>query len=123
MFQRRLSISVHRDNAYAPALHQAAVEHLAQSAVVDPTIGQRSFFGAAGRGARLSQPTAWRMGHALRLMAARETPLGGTVEIDELYLGSKPKQQPDAPPSGRGRKASGGPQRRRCWRWCRDLAP
>ncbi len=52
----------------------------------------------------MSQPTAWRMGHALRLMAARETPLDGTVEIDEFYLGGKPTQQPDAPPSGRCRK-------------------
>jgi hypothetical protein len=52
----------------------------------------------------VSQPTAWRMGHALRLMVARETPLGGTVEIDEFYLGGRPKQKADAPPPGRGRK-------------------
>ena len=32
----------------------------------------------------VSQPTAWRMGHALRLMVAREAPLTGTVEIDEF---------------------------------------
>ena len=32
-----------------------------------------------------SQPTAWRIGHALRLMLARETPLGGTIEIDEIF--------------------------------------
>jgi transposase-like protein len=31
----------------------------------------------------VSQPTAWRMGHALRLMVTRENALGGTVEIDE----------------------------------------
>ncbi len=37
----------------------------------------------------VSQPTAWRMGHALRLMVAREAPLSGTVEIDEFYLGGK----------------------------------
>jgi transposase-like protein len=52
----------------------------------------------------VSQPTAWRMGHALRLMLARETPLGGTVEIDEFYLGGRPKKQADTPPPGRGRK-------------------
>ncbi len=52
----------------------------------------------------VSQPTAWRMGHALRLLVAREAPLGGTVEIDEFYLGGRPKQQSDAPPPGRGRK-------------------
>ena len=32
----------------------------------------------------VSQPTAWRMGQALRLMVAREAPLTGTVEIDEF---------------------------------------
>ncbi len=52
----------------------------------------------------ISQPTAWRIGHALRLMLARETPLGGTVEIDEFYLGGRPKKQVDEPPPGRGRK-------------------
>jgi hypothetical protein len=30
----------------------------------------------------VSQPTAWRMGHALRLLATREQPLGGTVEFN-----------------------------------------
>ena len=52
----------------------------------------------------VSQPTAWRMGHALRLMLARENPLGGTIEIDEFFLGGRPKKKPDAPPPGRGRK-------------------
>jgi hypothetical protein len=52
----------------------------------------------------VSQPTAWRIGHALRLMLARETPLGGTVEIDEFFLGGRPKKTPDEPPPGRGRK-------------------
>lgn len=37
----------------------------------------------------VSQPTAWRMGHALRLMAAREHMLDGTVEIDHFYLGGE----------------------------------
>jgi hypothetical protein len=35
----------------------------------------------------VSQPTAWRMGHALRLLVTSEQRLGGTVEIDELYIG------------------------------------
>jgi transposase-like protein len=52
----------------------------------------------------VSQPTAWRMGHALRLMVARENPLGGTVEIDEFYIGGQPKKNIDEPPPGRGRK-------------------
>ena len=53
----------------------------------------------------VSQPTAWRgIGHALRLMLARENPLGGTVEIDEFFLGGRPKRKPDEPPPSRGRK-------------------
>ena len=52
----------------------------------------------------VSQPTAWRIGHALRLMLARENPLGGTVEIEEFFLGGRPKKRVDEPPPGRGRK-------------------
>jgi hypothetical protein len=51
-----------------------------------------------------SQPTAWRMGHALRLLLVQETPLGGTIEIDEFFLGGREKKPLDAQPSGRGRK-------------------
>jgi hypothetical protein len=32
----------------------------------------------------VSQPTAWRMGHALRLLVTRERQLAGPVEIDEF---------------------------------------
>jgi len=52
----------------------------------------------------VSQPTAWRIGHALRLMVAREKMLDGTVEIDHFYLGGRPRKRPDEPPPGRGRK-------------------
>ncbi len=52
----------------------------------------------------VSQPTAWRIGHALRLMVAREHMLDGTVEVDHFYLGGRPRKQPDGPPPGRGRK-------------------
>jgi ISXO2-like transposase domain len=37
-------------------------------------------------------------------MLARENPLGGTVEIDEFFLGGRPKKRADEPPPGRGRK-------------------
>jgi transposase-like protein len=70
----------------------------------------------------VSQPTAWRIGHALRLMLARENPLGGTVEIDEFFLGGRPKKKPDEPPPGRGRKGCGAPQSSRFWRWFSDPA-
>lgn len=52
----------------------------------------------------VSQPTAWRIGHALRLMVAREHMLNGTVEVDHLYLGGRPRKYPDDPSPGRGRK-------------------
>jgi hypothetical protein len=52
----------------------------------------------------VTQPTAWRMGHALRLLLARETPLGGTVEIDEFFLGGKAKKPTKTRSSVRGRK-------------------
>jgi len=52
----------------------------------------------------VSQPTAWRMGHALRLLLAREHPLEGTVEVDEFYLGGSPRKDADRPRMGRGRK-------------------
>lgn len=52
----------------------------------------------------VSQPTAWRIGHALRLMVAREHMLDGTVEIDHFHLGGRPRKRPDEPPPGRGRK-------------------
>lgn len=52
----------------------------------------------------VSQPTAWRMGHALRLLMTREQPLGGTVEIDGFYVGGSPRRDADRPRLGRGRK-------------------
>src|SRR5207249_9151015 len=52
MLQRGLPVSVYRDDTYAPAFHQVAVEHMAQGSVVDSAIGQRPLLGAAGRGAR-----------------------------------------------------------------------
>jgi hypothetical protein len=52
----------------------------------------------------VSQPTAWRMGHALRLMLGREHALDGVVEIDRLYLGGKPRRDANYSPPGRGRK-------------------
>lgn len=59
----------------------------------------------------VSQPTAWRMGHALRLMVAREHMLDGTVEIDHFHLGGRPRKHPDDPPPGRGRKGQANTQK------------
>jgi hypothetical protein len=52
----------------------------------------------------VSQPTAWRIGHALRLMMAREHMLDGTDEIDHFHLGGRQKKHPDDLSPGRGRK-------------------
>ena len=52
----------------------------------------------------VSQPTAWRIGHAVRLMLARENQLDGIVETDEFYLGGSPRHDADRPKLGRGRK-------------------
>jgi transposase-like protein len=52
----------------------------------------------------VSQPTAWRMGHVLRLLVTREHQLGGTVEMDEFYIGGSPRKDADRPRLGRGRK-------------------
>lgn len=52
----------------------------------------------------ISQPTAWRMGHVLRLLVARDHSLGGTIEMDEFHFGGKPRQDADRPKLGRGRK-------------------
>jgi hypothetical protein len=39
----------------------------------------------------VSQPVAWRIGHALRLMAAREKMHDSTAEIDYFHLGGSPE--------------------------------
>lgn len=52
----------------------------------------------------VSQPTAWRMGHTLRLLVTREYPLDGTVEMDEFYIGGSPRRDANRPHLGRGRK-------------------
>ena len=45
-----------------------------------------------------SQKTAWKMGHAIRLMMTPESEhhaiFNGIVEIDEKYFGGKPRYQP-----------------------------
>src|SRR5215469_11206051 len=52
MLQWRLPFPIHGDDAHAIALHQTAAEHLAQSAVADPAVGQGAVLRSLGRGAR-----------------------------------------------------------------------
>jgi transposase-like protein len=67
----------------------------------------------------VSQPTAWRIGHALRLMLARENPLGGTIEIDEFFFLADGRRRSL---TNRRRavvaRVCGAPQSVRFWRWC-----
>lgn len=53
----------------------------------------------------VSQPTAWRMGHALRLLMANEAPLGGIVEVDALHIGGKPRKDAERPKRPPGRRS------------------
>jgi hypothetical protein len=55
-----------------------------------------------GRWLGISQPAAWKMGHAIREMMAAGGPLNGIVELDEKYLGGKPRHH-DGKTHKRGR--------------------
>ncbi|HVT87502.1 MAG TPA: IS1595 family transposase [Tepidisphaeraceae bacterium] len=53
-----------------------------------------------------SYETAWHMAHRLRLMMKTEqfaSKLGGVVEVDETYVGGKPRPKAGMPRSKRGR--------------------
>jgi transposase-like protein len=52
----------------------------------------------------VSQLTAWRMGHVLRLLVAQADQFGGVVDADEFYFGGRTKSDPDNPRPGSGRK-------------------
>lgn len=52
----------------------------------------------------VSQPTAWRTGHAVRLMLRQERPLVGIIEADVSYVGGASRNDADRPRLGRGRK-------------------
>jgi len=52
----------------------------------------------------VSQPTAWRMGHALRLLVAEVDQFNGILEVDEFYFGGRAKRDPSQPRPGRGKK-------------------
>jgi hypothetical protein len=53
----------------------------------------------------VSQTTAWRMGHALRIMMAnRERKLRGIVEADDVKIGGKPRKDPSNPAARKGKQ-------------------
>lgn len=62
--------------------------------IVNSSKGISSVF--LGRYLGISQPAAWRMGHAIRQMMTPmlNQKLSGVVELDEAYIGGKPRYQP-----------------------------
>lgn len=53
----------------------------------------------------VTQSTAWRMGHAFRvLMANHEAKLGGIVEADDVKIGGKPRRDPSNPDARKGKQ-------------------
>lgn len=60
---------------------------------------------ALARYVGVSQKTAWKMGHAIRLlMADGDAPkLDGIVEVDEKYVGGKPRPKTDGLKAKRGK--------------------
>lgn len=58
----------------------------------------------------ISQQAAWRMGHALRLLMTSERPMEGIVEIDEMYLGGRPRRPSGEQQPGPGRGRRGQPK-------------
>jgi hypothetical protein len=63
--------------------------------IVNSSKGVSSVFLAKWIG--VTQPTAWRVGHAVREMmdpAGNNHLLSGVVELDQKYFGGKPKYRP-----------------------------
>jgi hypothetical protein len=62
--------------------------------IVNSSKGVSSVF--LGRYLGISQPAAWRMGHAIRHMMTPmlSAKLTGVVELDETYVGGNPRYQP-----------------------------
>ena len=100
MLKRHLPISVHRHdrNTFARLLpaSDAAVRLVADTAV-EQRISSIHLAEALG----ISQPTAWRMGDALRLMPGREQVLDGVGGNDGLDMRSKPQRVPNYVSLGR----------------------
>nr|WP_280178505.1 IS1595 family transposase [Skermanella aerolata] len=51
-----------------------------------------------------SQPTAWRLGHAVRVLTASIHRLSGTVEIDVMMFGGAPRRDPSNPDARKGKQ-------------------
>ena len=89
--------TVYGHNENPDAQHQAAAMEMASSHVLHRQLQQGISSVVLARWLGVTQPTAWKMGHAIReLMAAGPQPprqLTGIVELDEKYIGGKPRYQ------------------------------
>lgn len=68
---------------------------MAMYSIINSSKGISSVFLARWIG--VSQPTAWKLGHAIREMMAPHGQLNGVVELDEKYVGGKPRRDKDLP--------------------------
>ncbi len=100
MFQRGLPLPVHSDNT--PPLHTTKLPLNTWLKTMWLLLQTDKGLSSIRLAETLvvSQPTAWRIGHALRLMVAREHMLNGTVEVDHFYLGGRPRKHPEDPSPG-----------------------
>jgi hypothetical protein len=64
----------------------------------------------------VSQPTAWRIGHAIRLMLAREKQLDGIVEADEFISAAALGTMLIIPNLAEDARATLARPKHRCWR-------
>lgn len=98
-----LPAPIYRDDADTAACDKTSAAHLtAMWLILQSDKGISSIRLAEMLG--VSQPTAWRLDHAVWLMLADEHQFGGVVETDEFYIGGAPPQDRDSPKPGRGRK-------------------
>ena len=67
---------------------------MAMYSIINSSKGISSVFLARWIG--VSQPTAWKLGHAIREMMAPHGQLNGVVELDEKYVGGKPRRKTGA---------------------------
>lgn len=52
----------------------------------------------------ISQQTAWRLGHAVRVLTAMVQKMTGTVEFDVMLVGGAPRKDPSNPDARRGKQ-------------------
>jgi hypothetical protein len=87
----------HDYNQNAHAQHEAAFIQMAAGQLLDRQFQQRYLLGVFGQTGWHFPKSAWKLGHAIRAMmdpGSELVPaLTGIVELDEKYIGGKPRYQ------------------------------